>query len=103
MVTDETEMYITTYDNPYDYFTQNRLWFWYDTQILHYNTCALVSRLAHTSENLSDVENDRRINHALNDILNSNIVAASSLTDSQGNPMNCSEYYLTTPKASRAY
>jgi len=100
---DENEMYITTYDNPYDFFTQNRLWFWYDTQILHYNTCGLVARLAHTSEDLSDVENNKRIMHALNDVLNSGLMAVSSLTDSQGNPMNTSEYYLTTPNTSKPF
>lgn len=95
------EIWITTEDNPFDPFTQSRHWFWWD-ESHGYGTCGLVDRLAHTSDNLSDVENDLRINHAINDILE-HIPIATGILDSNGNPRYASAYTLAVKGKTRAY
>ena len=61
---------LTTYDNPYDPFTQFNEWKEFDEQEKHYCTCGLIDRMALTSNELSDKENDLAIDHAVIDILN---------------------------------
>lgn len=61
---------LTTYDNPYDPFTQFEQWKTFDEQVMHYCTCGLIDRMALTSDELSDRENDLAIDHAVIDILN---------------------------------
>ena len=47
------ECMITTFDNPYDPFTQFNHWFLFDTE-KGYNTCAYLDRVAKVSEEFSD-------------------------------------------------
>lgn len=54
------EFALTTVDNPFDPFTQFDLWYDYDEK-LGYHTCSLLGRLARTSGDLSDEENDNEI------------------------------------------
>ena len=61
------EIWITTTDNPFDPFTQWDRWMNYDYQ-MGYNTCGKVAKLAACSDNLTDEENDARIDHAINDL-----------------------------------
>lgn len=59
---------ITTMDNPYDPFDQFDSWYMFD--IDHgYNSCAYLDRIAHTSDSLSDSENDNEIERAIDEII----------------------------------
>lgn len=62
------ELWITTEDNPFDYFTETDRWLNYDYQ-MGYDTCGKVSRLAHCSNNLTPSENEERINNAVLDLV----------------------------------
>ncbi len=62
------EVSITTIDNPYDPFEQFNLWFLYDVE-QGYNTCGYLGRIARTSEALSDEENLREIERAIDEII----------------------------------
>lgn len=66
---DTEEYMLTTVDNPYDPFTQFDEWFEFD-ESNGYCSCGLLARLALTSSSLSDEENLKEIDHAINDILN---------------------------------
>lgn len=59
---------LTTIDNPYDYFTQFEQWFLFDVE-KGYNTCAYLARIARTSEELSDQENNEEIERAIDEII----------------------------------
>lgn len=59
---------ITTEDNPYDYFNNFDEWYNFDIQ-KGYNTCSLLARIARTSDQLSDDENEREIERAIDEIL----------------------------------
>lgn len=58
------EMFITTYDNPFDPFTDFNQWNSYDIQ-LGYNTCALIDRVYQAfSDSNNSNENDENQNDA---------------------------------------
>lgn len=59
---------ITTKDNPYDPFTQFREWYNFDIDKGYYS-CAYLDRIAHTSEQLSDEENARETERAIDEII----------------------------------
>lgn len=59
---------ITTFDNPFDPFDQFDSWLMYDMD-KGYNTCAYLSRVARTSDQLSDAENAREIERAIDEII----------------------------------
>ena len=59
---------ITTFDNPYDPIDQFTSWFIYDAT-KGYNTCGLLGRIARTSDQLSDVENEQEIERAIDEII----------------------------------
>ena len=59
---------ITTFDNPYDPFDQFIQWYNYD--VLHgYNSCALLDRIALTSDSFTDEENAEEIERAIDEII----------------------------------
>lgn len=60
--------YLTTIDNPYDPYEQFEQWFAFDTQ-KGYNSCGLLERIAHTSDELSPEDNRIEINNAVNQIV----------------------------------
>ena len=62
------ECMITTFDNPYDPFTQFDHWFLFDTE-KGYNTCAYLDRVAKVSEEFSDEENNLAIEQAIDEII----------------------------------
>lgn len=70
---DMKEIWATTEDNPFDPFTQWDRWANYDYQ-MGYNTCGKLARMAACSDNLTDVENDSRIDHAINDLCENGFV-----------------------------
>ena len=59
---------LTTVDNPYDPFTQFRKWFLFDVE-KGYNSCAYLGRIARTSEEFTDEENNLEIERAIDEII----------------------------------
>lgn len=64
----ETKYMLTTFDNPFDPFEQFDSWFLFDTE-KGYNTCAYLARVARTSDQLSDKENETEIERAIDEII----------------------------------
>lgn len=59
---------LTTFDNPYNPFTQFNEWFLYDMQ-QGYNTCGYLDRIANLSNDLSDEEAKQATEAAIDRIL----------------------------------
>ena len=59
---------LTTFDNPFDPFDQFDSWCQFDSD-KGYNSCAYLSRIARTSDQLTEEENDREIERAINEII----------------------------------
>ena len=59
---------ITTIDNPYDPFEQFTSWFLFDEE-QGYHTCAYLGRIARTSDQLSDKENELETERAIDEII----------------------------------
>ena len=59
-----TQCMLTTKDNPYDPFNQFDSWFIYDVTN-GYNTCGYLARIAHTSDALTEPENNAEIERAI--------------------------------------
>ena len=59
---------LTTFDNPYDPFEQFDSWFMFDVE-KGYNTCAYLGRIANTSDQLSDEENEKETERAIDEII----------------------------------
>jgi hypothetical protein len=62
---------ITTKDNPFDPFDQYDSWFRYDMD-KGYSTCSYLARIARTSDQLTDEENDKEIERAIDEIIEFN-------------------------------
>ena len=65
--------FVTTLDNPYDYWTQFDEWYAYDTE-KGYNTCAYVARIALASNEMSEKDYTQAVNDAVDDILRLNVL-----------------------------
>ena len=59
---------LTTFDNPFDPFDQFDQWFNYDTD-KGYNSSGYLDRIARTSDQLSEEENDQEIERAIDEII----------------------------------
>ncbi len=59
---------LTTFDNPYDPFEQFDSWYRFDSD-KGYNSCSYLDRIAATSDQLSDEENDQEIERAIDEII----------------------------------
>ena len=59
---------LTTNDNPFNPFNQFDSWFMFDVE-KGYNSCAYLSRIAKTSEQMSDDENEEEIERAIDEII----------------------------------
>lgn len=63
---------LTTADNPWNPSTQFKEWYAFD--VAHgYNTCSYLARIANTSEELTDEENEILIDNAIDEILELNL------------------------------
>ena len=59
---------LTTFDNPFNPFTQFSEWFVWD--VVHgYNSCGYLARIARTSSQLTDEENNAEIEQAIDEII----------------------------------
>lgn len=63
-----TEFMLTTNDNPFDPFDQFDSWFMFDVD-KGYNSCAYLDRIARTSDQLTDSENNEEIERAIDEII----------------------------------
>lgn len=59
---------LTTFDNPYNPFEQFTSWLLFDEE-KGYQTCAYLGRIARTSEQFSEEENDYEIERAIDEII----------------------------------
>lgn len=59
---------LTTFDNPFDPFTQFNEWFIWDVT-KGYNSCGYLARIARTSSQLTDEENNSEIERAIDEII----------------------------------
>ena len=62
------ECRLTTFDNPFDPFEQFRDWFLYDIE-KGYNTCGYLARIANIPDSFSQVEAEREIERAIDEII----------------------------------
>lgn len=59
---------LTTFDNPFNPFEQFASWFLFDVE-KGYNTCGYLGRIARTSDELSEEENDLEVERAIDEII----------------------------------
>ena len=59
---------LTTFDNPFDPFVQFDQWYQYDLDN-HHDCCSLLDRNVHTSDQLSDLENEQEVERAIDEII----------------------------------
>jgi hypothetical protein len=60
---------LTTFDNPFDPLKEFEKWFNFDTVVKGYNSCGYLARIARTSDQLSDAENEDEIERAIDEIV----------------------------------
>lgn len=61
----ETKVAVTTMDNPFDPIDDFTSWRRFDEE-KGYNTCGILARLAHTTNDMSQKEEDEEIERAIN-------------------------------------
>ncbi len=66
------EYMLTTYDNPFDPFTQWDEWFAWD-QGAGYHTPGLLDRISRMSDELSDVDQHHALQDAIDEIVRENV------------------------------
>ena len=64
----DTEIMLTTFDNPFDPFDDFAQWFMFDVE-KGYNTCGKIARIAKSSEEFSTIEEKRETERAIDEII----------------------------------
>lgn len=59
------EYFLTTIDNPFDYFTDFKNWYNFDAVVMGYHTCETIDRLTYTDETMTQQE----VNEEIKDIV----------------------------------
>lgn len=59
---------LTTFDNPYDPFEQFDSWYMFDLD-KGYNSSSYLDRIARTSDQLTEEENDKEIERVIDEII----------------------------------
>lgn len=59
---------LTTFDNPFNPFEQFDSWFLFDSE-KGYNSCAYLARIAKISDDMSEQEQDRETERAIDEII----------------------------------
>ena len=62
------EVFITTFDNPYNYFTQFKEWLDYD-RLMGYYTLEYLGRIVRLASDLSDEQEQREIESAIDSMI----------------------------------
>ena len=65
----DTEVMLTTFDNPYDPFDDFDSWWMFDVE-KGYNTCGKIARIARSSEEFSVTEDKEETERAIDEIIN---------------------------------
>ena len=68
MSANKSNVMLTTIDNPFNPFDDFTSWFMYDVES-GYNTCGYLARIAKTSDQLTEKENDEEIERAIDEII----------------------------------
>lgn len=69
----EKEFMLSTIDNPFNPFTKFDEWNQFDME-KGYNSLGLLARIAETSNEFSDLENNEEINNAIDEILKFDLI-----------------------------
>lgn len=64
----DTEVMLTTFDNPFDPFDDFVHWFLFDVE-KGYNTCSYLARVARSSEEFSTIEDKEETERAIDAII----------------------------------
>ena len=92
---------LTTVDNPYDPFDQIDSWFMFDMD-KGYNSCAYLARIARTSDQLTDEENNEEIEAAIDEIIKYDFMDIYRKVKREiDEPIRVSDGKLATPKDQR--
>ena len=67
------EHMLTTIDNPFNPFTQYNEWYAFD-QAAGYDTTGFLARIARTSDDLSEADQNLAIEQAIDEIVNENVL-----------------------------
>lgn len=69
----ETEVMLTTFDNPFDPFDEFLSWFLFDVEKGYY-TCNKLARIARSSEDFSTIEEKRETERAIDEIIDNDFL-----------------------------
>ena len=69
----DTEVMLTTFDNPFDPFDEFISWFMFDVEKGYY-TCSRLARIARYSEDFSTIEDKRETERAIDEIIDNDFL-----------------------------
>ena len=69
----DTEVMLTTFDNPFDPFDEFVSWFMFDAEKGYY-TCSRLARIARYSEDFSTIEDKRETERAIDEIIDNDFL-----------------------------